>query len=57
MVDGDARLSERRGLAAVNLNVSALRYQLRPDRNQDLRERIVALAKRHRRYGIGMIHI
>jgi hypothetical protein len=28
-----------------------------PDRNQAVRERIVALAQRHRRYGVGMIHL
>ncbi len=50
-------LSERRGLQVVRMSASALRYQSRPDRNQALRERIVALAQRHRRYGVGMIHL
>jgi putative transposase len=50
-------LSERRGLQVVRMSASALRYQPRPDRNQTLRERIVALAQRHRRYGVGMIHL
>ena len=50
-------LSERRGLQVVHMSASALRYQPRPDRNQGLRERIVALAQRHRRYGVGMIHL
>jgi putative transposase len=50
-------LSERRGLQVMNMSASALRYQPRPDRNQELRERIVALAQRHRRYGVGMIHL
>src|SRR5450631_2712358 len=50
-------LSERRGLQVVNMSARALRYQPRPDRNQELRERIVALAQRHRRYGVGMIHL
>ena len=35
----------------------ALRYQPRADRNGVLRERIVALAQRHRRYGAGMIYL
>jgi len=39
------------------MSASALRYQPRPDHNQALRERIVALAQRHRRYGVGMIHL
>jgi uncharacterized protein with HEPN domain len=50
-------LSERRGLQVVGMSASALRYQPRPDRNVAVRERIVALAQRHRRYGVGMIHL
>ena len=50
-------LSERRGLQVVRMSASALRYQPRPDRNISLRERIIALAQRHRRYGLGMIHL
>ena len=48
-------LSERHGLQIVRMSPSALRYRPRPDRNQVLRQRIVALAQRHRRYGVGMI--
>lgn len=50
-------LSERRSLAMVRMSASALRYQPRPDGNDELRERIQALAQRHRRYGVGMIHL
>jgi dissimilatory sulfite reductase (desulfoviridin) alpha/beta subunit len=50
-------LSERRALAIVRMSASAFRYAPRPDRNIELRERIVALAQRHRRYGVGMIHL
>lgn len=50
-------LSERRGLQVVNMSASALRYKPRPERNQELREQIIALAQRHRRYGVGMIHL
>ena len=53
----DRGLSERRALAFVRMSASAFRYAPRPDRNVDLRERIVALAQRHRRYGVGMIHL
>ena len=42
---------------SCGMSASALRYQPRPDRNQVLRARIVALAQRHRRYGVGMIHL
>ncbi len=50
-------LSERRALSVVGMSASALRYAPRPDRNVALREKIVALAHRHRRYGVGMIHL
>ena len=50
-------LSERRSLQIVRMSASALRYQPAPDRNEALRERIVALAHRHRRYGAGMIYL
>lgn len=50
-------LSERRGLAVAGMSASSLRYQPRPDRNAHLRQRIVALAQRHRRYGVEMIHL
>ena len=50
-------LSERRALAAVRLSASALRYVRRPDQDAELRDRIVALAHRHRRYGAGMIYL
>lgn len=52
-----AGLSERRALAVLRMSASALRYVPRPDRNTDLREQIVALAHRHRRYGVGMIYL
>ena len=50
-------LSERRALVAVRMSASAYRYAPRPDRNDALRERIQALAQRHKRYGVGMIHL
>lgn len=50
-------LTERRGLAIAGISASSLRYQPRPDRNVALRAHIVALAQRHRRYGVGMIHL
>jgi transposase InsO family protein len=39
------------------MSASSLRYEPRPDRNMALRERIVTLAQRHRRYGAGMIYL
>lgn len=50
-------LTERRSLAIAGMSASSLRYQPRPDRNAELRARILALAQRHRRYGVGMIHL
>jgi putative transposase len=50
-------LSERRALTVLRMSASALRYAAAPDRNGDLRTRIIALAQRHRRYGAGMIHL
>jgi putative transposase len=50
-------LSERRALRIVKMSAGALRYRRRPDRNTELRQRIVTLAQRHRRYGAGMIYL
>nr|WVL54470.1 IS3 family transposase [Xanthomonas nasturtii] len=49
--------SERGALAAIGMSASALRYCPREDRNVALRERIVELAHRHKRYGVGMIYL
>jgi len=54
---GSKGLTERHCLRMVHMSASSLRYQPRPDRNVVLRERIIALAQRHRRYGVGMIHL
>jgi putative transposase len=50
-------LSERRALTVVRMSAATLRYVPRPDRDPALRDRIVALAHRHRRYGAGMIYL
>lgn len=50
-------LSERHALRVVAMSASSLRYRPFPDRNTALRERIKALAHRHRRYGAGMIYL
>lgn len=51
----ERELAERRARAVVWMSVSALRYVPRPDRDVELRERIVELARRHKRYGVVMI--
>ena len=53
----DQGLSQRRALAVVRMSASAWSYEPRPDQNLALRERILTLAHRHRRYGVGMIHL
>lgn len=50
-------LSERRCLKVARMSASALRYEPRADRNTHLRQRIVELAQRHRRYGAPMIYL
>lgn len=50
-------LRERRALVAARMSASALRYEPRPDPDVELREQIAVLAHRHRRYGVGMIHL
>ena len=50
-------LSERSALTVVDMSASSLCYVPAPDRNVDLRARIVALAHRHRRYGAGLIYL
>ena len=49
--------SEHRALMVVRMSPSALRYVPGPNRNGALRERILALAHRHKRYGVGMIYL
>lgn len=50
-------LSEQHALRMLRMNASALRYAPAPDRNVALREAILALAHRHRRYGAGRIYL
>lgn len=50
-------MSERRALRIIGMSASSLRYRPAPDRNIVLREQIIALAQRHRRYGAGMIYL
>lgn len=50
-------LTERRSLAIAGMSASSFRYQPRADRNAALRTRIVELAQRYRRYGVGMIYL
>jgi transposase InsO family protein len=53
----DKGLSERCALRVIGMSPSAYRYQPAQDRNCALKEKIIALAQRHRRYGAGMIYL
>lgn len=53
----DKGLSERRSLGIVRMSPSAYRYEPASDRNCVLKQKIIALAQRHRRYGAGMIYL
>jgi putative transposase len=53
----DQGLSERHALRVIGMSASSWRYRPAPDRNTALRETIVTLAHRHRRYGAGMIYL
>jgi transposase InsO family protein len=53
----DQGLSERRSLRVIGMSPSAFRYLPAINRNAALKERIIALAQRHRRYGAGMIYL
>jgi transposase InsO family protein len=39
------------------MSASSVRYQPAPDRNAELRQVILTLAYRYRRYGVGMIYL
>ena len=53
----DCGLSERRSLFVIGMSASAYRYKPAEYRNGALKDKIIALAQRHRRYGAGMIYL
>lgn len=53
----DKGLSERKSLRFAGISPSSFRYRPATDRNAALKEQIVTLAQRHRRYGAGMIYL
>ena len=50
-------LSERRCLRVVGMSAGAYRFVPAQDCNCALKEKIIALAQGHRRYGAGMIYL
>lgn len=49
--------SEHHASAVIGMSTSALRYCPREDKNVELDGRILALAHRHRGYGVAMIYL
>lgn len=50
------QFTERRACRLVGISRSSLTYQARPDRHARLRERLITLSGKHRRYGYRMLH-
>ncbi len=50
------QFTERRACRLVGISRSSLAYQARPDRHARLRERLITLSGKHRRYGYRMLH-
>ena len=48
---GEHRLSQRRACKLLEVDRSSYRYEPKPDRNAELREKLIALAKQKPRYG------
>lgn len=53
----DKGLSERRPLRFVGMSPSSFRYRPATDSNTALKEKIITLAQRHRRYRARMIYL
>jgi putative transposase len=51
------QMSERRACALASLQRSSLRYQPLPDRNDELKARLKALAEQRRRFGYRRLHV
>jgi putative transposase len=50
------RFTEQRTCRLVGISRSSLAYRARPDRHARLRERLITLSGKHRRYGYRMLH-
>ena len=50
------RFTERRACRLVGISRSSLAYQARPDSHAGLRERLITLSGKHRRYGYRIWH-
>ena len=52
----DHQFSERRACGLVGISRSSNGYRRKPDRHARLRERLITLSGKHRRYGYRMLH-
>ena len=52
----DYQLSERRACGLIGISRSGNDYRPKPDRHARLRERLITLSGKHRRYGYRMLH-
>jgi putative transposase len=57
LVHEQFQVSERRACKLLEVDRSTYRYEPRPDRNADLREELVALARQKPRYGYRRLHV
>lgn len=57
VLKADWQLSKRRACGLVNISTSVLRYQARAEDNEQLKERMTALAVQRRRFGYRRIHV
>ena len=53
----DLGLSERSLMLVIGMSASTDHYKPAEDRNGALKDKISALAQRHRRYGAGIIYL
>ena len=56
MLCHDYQLSQRRACGLVGISRSSNGFRRKPDRHARLRERLVTLSSKHRRYGYRMLH-
>jgi putative transposase len=56
-VSSEYRLSERTACKLLHLDRSSYRHERRPDRNIELREELVKLARQKPRYGYRRLHV
>ncbi len=56
MLCNEYQLSDRRACGLIGISRSSNGYQPRPSRHARLRERLLALSSKHKRYGYRMLH-